>query len=75
MAQVMPSILKVAVSGFTAAMASFVVDEVSAEASVFGSLAVSLQLVNKILVKTNAKNDLVKFIILNLNLIKKTMHN
>jgi hypothetical protein len=63
-AQVIPSILKVAVSGFTTATTSFfaTLDSVATFTSVF------LQLKNKILDTAIAKNDLGKFIIFNLDL-------
>jgi hypothetical protein len=61
-AQVIPSMLKVAVSGFTAAIISFFVVVASAEASAVGSLAVFLQLTNSTPLKVKARNVLVKFI-------------
>ncbi|GEP49700.1 hypothetical protein FNO01nite_03720 [Flavobacterium noncentrifugens] len=70
----MPSILKLAVSGFTAGVFVFSV-EATAPASVFGALAVCLQLVRKAADKASANNDWVNFIICEFNVCVRTINS
>ena len=62
MAHVIPSILKLAVSGFAATATSFLVLVSSVPET--GLLPVSLQLRNKVEARPKVNSDLVKFIIL-----------
>lgn len=62
MAHVIPSILKLAVSGFAATVTSFLVLVLSDH--VIGLLAVSLQLNSKVEARPKVNSNLVKFMIL-----------